>query len=56
MSSLSEKLPLPDSFWQINGIYPQVPDSENQGELRTMTQLIQNICEVILSDAFCLIN
>jgi len=55
MSFLSEKLSLPDSFWQVNGIYPQVPDSENQGELRTMTQLIQNICEVILSDTFRLL-
>jgi len=55
MVFLSEKFPLPDSFWQVNGIYPQVPDSENQGELCTMTHLIQNICEVILFNTFCLL-
>ena len=30
---------------QLNGILPIIPDSEN-GELRTMTQLILDVCEV----------
>ncbi|KXN83539.1 Nucleolar protein 9 [Leucoagaricus sp. SymC.cos] len=31
---------------EIKGVYPQIPGSQDKGELRTMTQLVQDICEV----------
>lgn len=31
---------------QVKGIFPDVPASEDNGELRTLTQLVLDICEV----------
>ncbi|XP_006459728.1 hypothetical protein AGABI2DRAFT_202089 [Agaricus bisporus var. bisporus H97] len=33
---------------EMKGIYPRVPDSQDKGELRTMKQLILDICEELL--------
>lgn len=31
---------------QVKNIFPNVPASEDNGELRTLTQLVLDICEV----------
>ncbi|KAJ3571667.1 hypothetical protein NP233_g3597 [Leucocoprinus birnbaumii] len=40
---------------EIKGIYPQMSGSEPQGELRTMVQLIQDICEELLPSLSALV-
>ncbi|KAF5364123.1 hypothetical protein D9756_000966 [Leucocoprinus leucothites] len=40
---------------EAKGIYPQLSDSKDKGELRTMTQLVHDICEELLPTLSALI-